>query len=310
MNFNAKINTQGLTDKEIINNMKGNVDFDISDGRFVGIGRLENLVAAQNVSSNSILKSAISSLSSASTIQESDKFKYIKGEISLANGIANLTKILVSGPLMSYYVKGSYNILPNTANLVILGRLESKVVTVLGPLGELSAEKLLSYIPKFGTATSNMIKQLTTDPSSEATSLIPDLSGGSTTYKDFKVIFNGPVESSSSVKSFKWLSTCDTSKLNIKDEIQNAKEAVKTNISEKVETVKSTTQNIKTNASNTIETQKNKVQETKNNIEQTKTDIQNAKTNIQQSSENVKNLLQNALKNAQSKPETENGTAE
>jgi uncharacterized protein involved in outer membrane biogenesis len=310
MDFNAKINTQGLTDKEIINNLNGNVDFNVADGRFINIGKLENLVNAQNVSSNSVLKSAISALSSASTVQEADKFKNIKGDLTLANGVANLSKILVAGPLMAYYVKGTYNFLPNTANLVILGRLDSSVVSVLGVLGELSVDKLLSYIPKFGTATSNMLKQLTADPSTENTTLIPELSGGSTTYKDFKVIFNGAVESSSSVKSFKWLSSCDTSKMNVKEELQNAKEAVKTNVTEKVETAKTTVQNVKTNVSNTVEAQKTKVQEAKNTIEQTKTDIQNAKANVKQSSENVKNLLQNALKNTQTKPSTTTTTEE
>ena len=33
--------------------MKGNVSFNIDDGRFVSIGKLENLVAAQNINSNS-----------------------------------------------------------------------------------------------------------------------------------------------------------------------------------------------------------------------------------------------------------------
>jgi hypothetical protein len=301
LDFNAKIITQGLTDTEMINSMKGDVDFNVTDGRFVSIGRLENLVAAQNVSSNSILKSAVSALSSVSTVQESDKFKYIKGELSLASGSAKLSKILVSGPLMAYYVSGTYNILPNTANLVILGRLEAKVVSCLGVLGELSADKLLAYIPKFGSLTSNILKQLTSDPASENVSLIPDLSGGSTTYKDFKVIFNGAVESSSSVKSFKWLSTCDTSKLDVKSELNNAADAVKTNVTTQVENTKTTVQNVKTNVTNAVQTTKSNVETVKNNVQQAKTDIQTAKDNVKQTTQNVKSLLQNVVKNSQTK---------
>ena len=33
---------------------------------------------------------------------------------------------------------------------------------------------------------------------------IPALTNGSTNYKDFKVSFNGGIESTSSIKSFKW----------------------------------------------------------------------------------------------------------
>ena len=46
-------------------------------------------------------------------------------------------------------------------------------------------------------------------------------------YKDFKVEFNGGLESSSSVKSFKWLSDCDTSAIDIKQDFNNAVQSVK-----------------------------------------------------------------------------------
>lgn len=298
LGFSTKLAMQGLTDKEIIQSMKGNIDFNVDDGKFLSIGRLENLVLAQNVSSNSVLKSALSAMSTFATVQEADKFKYIKGNLILSNGCANLSKIIVSGPLMAYHVHGTYNILPNSANLIILGRLESKVVSVLGPLGDLTAEKLLSYIPKFGAMTSNILKQLTADPVNENTALIPELSGGSNSYKDFKVIFNGPVESSSSVKSFKWLSTCDTSEMNLKKDLQNAKDAVKTNINERVENAKSNAENVKNNVNKIIETQKNKAETAKKDIEQVKTDIQNAKENSKQNVENLKNLFKNAVQNA------------
>ena len=301
LDFDADLSMKGMTDKEIIQSLNGNVNFNISDGRFMGIGRLENLVAAQNVSSNSVLKSALSALSTASTIQETNKYKYIKGNLTLSNGNANLSKILVAGPLMAYYVKGTYDILSNSANLIILGRLESKVVSCLGPLGELSADKLLSYIPKFGALTANILKQLTLDPANENTALIPQLTDGSTSYKDFKVIFNGPVGGTSSVKSFKWLSQCDTTEMNVKKDLENAKDAVKTNIENRVEQAKSNAETVKSNVNNLIETQKNKIEAAKEDIEQAKTNIQNAKENSKQNSENLKNLFKNVINNSQKK---------
>ena len=303
LNFSSKLGMQGISDRDIINSLKGNINFDINDGRFMSIGRLENLVTAQNISSNSILKSAVSALSTFSTIQDSDRFKNIKGELVLDNGNANLTKILVAGPLMSYYVHGTYYILPNSANLIILGRLDTKVVSCLGPLGELSAEKLLSYIPKFGAMTANILKQITSDPTNENTAMIPDLTTESKAFKDFKVIFNGPVESSSSVRNFKWLSTCDTTKMNVKKDLENAKDAVKTNINNRVENAKNTAQNVKTNVNHIVETQKNKVEEAKKDLAQTKAEIEKAKENREQSAENLKNLFKNAIKNSQNKVE-------
>ena len=237
-------------------------------------------------------------------------FKSITGEMTFQNGIATLNNVKVSGPLMSYYVKGTYNILQNTANLIILGRLDTKVVSVLGPLGQLSAEKLLSYIPKFGAATANILNQLTSDPKNEDISLIPALTGDNKEFKEFKVIFNGAVEGASSVKSFKWLSKCDTTEMNLKIDLENAKQAVKDNINNRIEDTKTKVENVKTNVTNTVETQKAKVEQAKKDVEQAKEDIKNIKENSKQSAENLKNLFNNALKNSQQKVQQSQTTTE
>lgn len=98
--------------------------------------------------------------------------------MTMNNGSANIEYINVTGPLMSYYVKGIYNILGNSANMTILGRLDSKVVSYLGPLGQLSVKKLLSYIPNFGPATAKFLKLMTQPPKKEELALIPALSSG------------------------------------------------------------------------------------------------------------------------------------
>ena len=211
---------------------------------------------------------------------------------------------------MSYYVKGTYNIIPNSANLIVLGRLDSKVVSVLGPLGQLSADKLLSYIPKFGAATSAILNQLTSNPNNEDTSLIPELSSGSTSYKDFKVIFNGPVESASSVRSFKWLSNCDTSEINLKSDLLNAQQAVLENVTNRITETQTKVENVQTNITNTVEAQKAKVEQAKKDIEQAKTDIKNAKESAKQSAENLKNLFKNAVKNSNQQVQTQTESAE
>lgn len=296
LDFGAKLTTSGATDVDIIKNLKGDINFEINNGRFVSIGKIENIVQAQNIASISLLKSAISALTSASTLQQTDKFDIIKGELTLSKGQANISHIKVTGPLMSYHIKGNYNILPNTAYLVILGRLDAKTVALLGPLGQLSADKLLSYIPKFGAATAQYLKQLTADPANEDTSLIPALSTGSKEYKDFKVIFNGSVDKASSIKSFKWLSVCDTTQMSIKDDLKNASKAVKENINSQVDSTKKTVNAVKTNVTNaankTVEKAKNETTSAKQTVE----DIKNIDT--KQTVKNLGSLLKNAAVNA------------
>lgn len=238
LNFNADVTTHGASDTEMMKYLKGKASFDINDGSLGNIGRFENMLLAQNLQSNSIIKAAVSSVSSLPAIKSTAEFKTIKGNLLFNNGWATLNPVTTTGPSMAYYITGSYNLLNATANLTILGRISAEVVSILGPLGDLSVSKLTSYIPKFGTMTGNLINALTSDPKKEKISSIPALSSGNTNYKDFKVIFNGGVESKSSVKSFKWLSTCDTSaieKTSVKEQVQETKQAVKDAVQQKVD---------------------------------------------------------------------------
>ncbi|MBE7709945.1 MAG: DUF3971 domain-containing protein [Cyanobacteria bacterium SIG32] len=227
LGFNCNIATQGATDIDIMKNLTGKVTFDINNGKFLNIGRFDNLLYAQNILGNAILKTAVTAITNTPLVQNTAEFKDIKGELTFSNGWADIKSITSSGPLMSYYINGKYNLLNATTNVIILGRLDSKVVSILGPLGDLSVDKLTSYIPKFGALTAMLIDSMTTDPAKENTEFLPALTTGSEEYKDFKVEFNGGIDSTSSVKSFKWLSNCDTSAINIKDDFNNTVNAVK-----------------------------------------------------------------------------------
>ncbi len=229
LGFNANVTLHGATDVEMIKNLKGKASFNISDGEFGNLGRFENMLFAQNLMTNPIIKGAVNSVQALPTIKNTAKFKTITGNMTFNEGWAYLDPIKTSGPSMSYYIVGKYNILNATANVAILGRISAEVVSLLGPLGELSVTKLTSYIPVLGKATGILINALTMDPATERTSFIPPLSSGETKFKDFKVEFNGGVESKSSIKSFKWLSKCDTSELEsltLKEQIEKTKETV------------------------------------------------------------------------------------
>lgn len=229
LGFNANVTLHGATDVEMMKNLKGKVSFDIQDGKLGNIGRFENFLFAQNLQSNSIIKAAVNSVAALPAIKKTAEFKTISGSLTFNNGWANLSPIKMVGPSMAYYITGRYNLLNATANVVVLGRLSAEVVKLLGPLGDLSVEKLTSYIPKFGSLTGKLINALTTDPKKENISAIPQLSSGNKNYKDFKVQFNGGVESRSAVKSFKWLSKCDMSAIEtvtVKEQVKQTKQAV------------------------------------------------------------------------------------
>lgn len=208
LDFDSNISMVGYTQEQLIRSLKGTTGFIISNGKMGKLGKLEHLLYAQNILSNNFFKTTLNVIAKAVSIKNTGSFKYIKGEMTFSQGWANLSYIKTSGPAMSMYVTGRFNMLNNSANLTVLGRLSDDVVRILGPLGELSMDKMLSYIPKVGAITSALINQMTTNPDYENTSLIPPLTPQtSMPTKNFKVIINGGVDSQSSVKSFKWLST-------------------------------------------------------------------------------------------------------
>lgn len=230
LGFDANVTLHGATDIEMMKNLKGNASFEIKDGQLGNIGRFENMLFAQNIMSNPILKAGVESIRTLPTIKNTAEFKTINGKMAFNNGWADLIPVKMSGPAMSYYITGKYNLTNGSANLTVLGRISAEVVKLLGPLGELSVSKLVSFIPGIGSATAKLVQAITTNPYGEKISEIPPLSSENTNYKDFKVLFNGGVESTSSVKSFKWLSVCDTSEiesLTVKEQIQLTKDVMK-----------------------------------------------------------------------------------
>ncbi len=276
LSFNAEnltLNSYSKTQNDMMKSITGNIDFKITDGKFANIGRFENLLFAQNIISNGIMGALVSPIANMPVMKSASEFKSITGEMTLKNGWAQIKSIKTTGPSMAYYITGNYNLINTSANLTILGRLGADIVAALGPIGELSVSKLTSYIPKFGTLTGNIINSMTTDPKSENIAEIPQLSNGSKNYKDFKAVFNGGIESKSSVKSFKWLSVCDTSQIEggtLKDQLEASKQNMQQLRKEQIEEVKQSVEEVKNSAKQTAEELKNQLQNTKDSLNELK----------------------------------------
>lgn len=273
--FNAKIGLNAFAPNEnaMMQSMTGNVDFKITDGTFGNIGRIENLLFAENIISNGVMAALLSPIANMPVVKNSADFKSITGDMSFNKGWAQIKYIKTTGPAMAYYITGRYNLINTSANLIILGRLGADVVAALGPIGDLSVTKLTAFIPKFGALTGNIINAMTSDPKNEKTSEIPALSNGSKNYKDFKVNFNGGIESKSSIKSFKWLSVCDTSGIeggSFKDQLDASRQNMQQLRKEQIEDVKQSVEDVKNSAKQTAEDLKNQLQNTKDSLNELK----------------------------------------
>lgn len=211
LDFDSDISFAGASKNEFLRSLKGNTNFIISNGKMGMLGKLEHLLYAQNIVSNSIFRASLNLVAKALTVKNTGSYKYMKGQLSFNNGWVNIARIKTSGPSMSLYLTGRYYLPEDYACITMLGRLSDDVVRILGPIGEFSVSKAISSIPKIGEISSYYIDQMTTNPNYENTSEIPDLTPKTEfPTKEFKVIIDGDIHKQSSVKSFKWISTPKT----------------------------------------------------------------------------------------------------
>lgn len=290
LGFSAKVTTFGANDVEMMKNLKGKATFEINDGQLLNVGRFENFLLAKNLLAIPTVKTAVESVSSLSAVKNTSKFKTLDGVLNFEGGWATLNPVKMSGDALSYYITGKYNLTNGSANVIILGRLSAEVVKLLGPVGEMSLAKITTAL--FGERTAAIVKSLTSNPEKEKTENIPLLSSGNKNYKDFKVEFNGGVESTSSVKSFKWLSECDTSEINIttvKDAIENTKKTIEEQRKQAKEDFNKAVEEHKKNVQETKKQIKEVQTETKKQIEETKQQLQDSKQELQNSINDLKN---------------------
>jgi hypothetical protein len=208
LDFDGNLSMNVSSIKDLLNRLRGNLNFIISNGQMGILGKFEHLLYAQNILSNNVLKATLNVIVKAITVKNTGVYKYMKGKITFSDGWANIDWIKSSGPSMSLYIKGRYYISESLANLTILGRIADDVVKILGPIGEFSMGKAISSIPKLGDITSNLANQFTTNPNYENISEIPFLTPKTNfETKEFKVIISGDIQKQSAVKSFKWLTS-------------------------------------------------------------------------------------------------------
>lgn len=206
LDFDTNLSMSGSEKNELARSLNGNVKLIISNGRMGALGKFEHLLYAQNVVSNSVFRATLNGIAKAATMKNTGGFKYMKCKIKFNDGWAYISSIKTSGPLMSLYATGRYNIQYNSASLTILGRISDDVVRTLGPIGEFSMDKAVSSIPKIGEITAFFANQYRTNPYYENTSQIPYLTPKTEfPTKEFKVVIDGEIDKQSSVKSFKWL---------------------------------------------------------------------------------------------------------
>ena len=191
MDFDSSLKGE-LTSKQSLN---GDIKFIVHNGRMSTLGKLEHLLYAQNVIADNMLRTSLSVVTKAITLKDTGLFKYLRGDIFMENGIAEVKMLQSQGPLMSLYIKGQYNPVNDYAKMVVLGRVSDEVISGLGAFGDFSFNKLMVMLtgedPKLNIVPEDFEK-------------IPQL--GMKNTKEFRSVINGIIDKPSSVQSFNWVS--------------------------------------------------------------------------------------------------------
>lgn len=191
MDFDTSM-SGNLSSKQSLN---GNIKFVVHNGHMGTLGKLEHLLYAQNVIADNMLRTSLSVVTKAITLKDTGLFKYLRGDIAMKNGIANVNLLQSQGPLMSLFIKGQYYPMTDYAKLTVLGRLSDEIVSGLGSFGEFSFNKLMIMLTGDDSKLNLKVDDI---------DKLPQLPMKNT--KEFRTVINGILEKPSSVIQFNWIS--------------------------------------------------------------------------------------------------------
>lgn len=181
-----------LTSKDSLN---GDIKFVVNNGRMSTLGKLEHLLYAQNVIADNMLRTSLSIVTKAITLKDTGLFKYLRGDVTLNKGVAQINLLQSQGPLMALFIKGIYQPQTDYAKLTVLGRLSDEIISGLGAFGDFSLNKLMIML----TGEENKYNIIPEDFDK-----IPQLPMKNT--KEFRSVINGIIDKPSSVILFNWIS--------------------------------------------------------------------------------------------------------
>ncbi|MBQ3642169.1 hypothetical protein II906_09645, partial [bacterium] len=319
MDFSAKIGLRGYEYLEQMKSLTGNVSFNMKNGSLGPFGRIENLIAADNVKGTGAIQSTLGSAIKSLLTFDTSKYNTLDGEMTFANGIANISSIKSKGDVMSAYITGTFNLLNNNADLRLRGKLGSEVTNSMGLLGYLNPANLVNANPSMGFILKGLLLSFNEVVTEEELNQIPALSkeAANTNATMFQAIIRGNVEQPMKViKSFKWitlksdLENANNASVGITDS-SNITENLGTNLQEIKTDPKGALKNIAKGAmENAVPTEKKQaVKDIKDSINKAKESSEQTK-NILKDKEGLKNTLKNNALNILKVPSSTNQQTE
>ena len=205
IDYKLKMKTIGTQQFQQIRTAKGYLEFTAKNGVLGPLGQFEHFLYAQNLISQSLLKTTVLNVSKAVKPQNTGVFTTAKGKIEIVNGNAYLKPVTVEGPKMSLYITGKNNVLSDMLDVQIYGRISQDVEKVLGELTNPVPKTILSKSSE--TSLGNLFyDEYNTTVSKAITDAIPQLNPNmNIPTRPFMVVILGSPDNVKAVKSFKWI---------------------------------------------------------------------------------------------------------
>lgn len=208
LDFDSDLSFKGSSYEEQMKTLKGAVNFTVKDGSLGDIGRIENLLAADNITGSSSLKTIVKTVVSSAV--DTSRYSLLKGHIDFNNGIAALNPVTSAGDYMSTHIFGSFDILKNTADLKLRGRLGSAVTDSMGQLAMLNPVNVIKSSSNMNMILGTLMLSMCEKASEDEMKLIPAIAketADANTAK-FQVILRGDAAQPLKLpRSFKWLAS-------------------------------------------------------------------------------------------------------
>ncbi|HSA06245.1 MAG TPA: AsmA-like C-terminal region-containing protein [Candidatus Gastranaerophilales bacterium] len=202
---NVKFTTKGKNQTELIANSNGYAEFDVEQGRFVRLGSMEYFLRAVNVLQSGVGGFNINNIIDLVAPQKTGHFETLRGKVSVKDGVIYTDDITSSGKNLSLYISGNLDMLTNSGDIQVLGRLSKKITGLLGPVGSVSINQFIDYIPGLGFLPTTPGKKGVIDYI-PGLSKIPGLEiSNNEQYRRFVVNIKGNIYDQNSVKSFRWV---------------------------------------------------------------------------------------------------------
>ncbi|MCI1273862.1 MAG: AsmA-like C-terminal region-containing protein [Clostridiaceae bacterium] len=210
--FDTDLTFNGGEYKALVKSIKGRVSFIVKNGQFGSFGRFENFLLAENIRESEFFKTTIGGIINSMVTIDTSHFDTLAGNLEFKNGIVDVKPVTSSGNVMTLYIFGKYDILANTSDLKVRGRLASMVSNVLGPLAQLNPINIVKATPGVNYLLLKAFSVFCEQVTPQEMAAIPEFPKGydNAAATKFQIIVKGKnLKTMNMVKSFKWLAVVD-----------------------------------------------------------------------------------------------------